>query len=57
MSRLSMKGKKKWAVALQDPTFKPYCDAYQRAVDKALDLAIDGKMTQAAIDDVRQSGR
>jgi hypothetical protein len=55
MSRLSMKGKKKWAVAFQDPAFKLSCDAYQKAVDKALDLAIDGKMNQQVIEELRKA--
>ena len=49
MSRLSLKGKKKWAVAFQDPRFAGACRAYQRAVDNALELAIDGKMKDGAI--------
>jgi hypothetical protein len=49
MSRLSLKGKKKWAVAFQDPRFAAACRAYQRTVDNALELATDGKMNDAAI--------
>ncbi len=49
MNRLSMKGKNKWAVFFQDTPYKRACDAYQRAVDHALDLAIDGKMKEEAL--------
>jgi hypothetical protein len=59
MSRLSLKGEKKWAVAFEDPQFGPYTRAYERAVDDALERAIDGKMNeetlkalQKAIDDL-----
>jgi hypothetical protein len=59
LSRLSLKGEKKWAVAFEDPQFGPYCRAYERAVDDALERAIDGKMNdetlkalQKAIDDL-----
>jgi hypothetical protein len=59
MNRLSMKGKNKWTSFFQDPRYKGVCDAYQRAVDHALDLAIDGKMevearraVEQAIDDL-----
>jgi hypothetical protein len=55
MNRLSMKGKKKWAVKFQDPSFRPICEAYQRAVENALDLAIDGKMKQEAITAVEKA--
>ncbi len=55
MSRLSLKGTKKWAVAFQDPHFASYRRAYQRAVDNALELAIEGKMTEQAIRDVEKA--
>jgi hypothetical protein len=55
MNRLSMKGKNKWAVFFQDPRYKRVCDAYQRAVDHALDLAIDGKMEEEALRAVEQA--
>jgi len=55
MDRLSLKTKKKWAVAFQDPQFTTLCQAYQRAVDNALDLAIESKMTQEAIDAVEKA--
>jgi len=51
MSRLSRKGKgnTKWAVAFRDPQFAEECRTYQRAVDNALELAIDGKWNDGAI--------
>ena len=44
LNRLSMK--KKWSVAFQDPRFKLWREAYERAVDDALELAMDGRMNQ-----------
>jgi len=44
MNRLSMK--KKWVVQFQNDRYKLLCQDYQRAVEHALDLAIDGKMKQ-----------
>lgn len=55
MNRLSLKGQNKWAVAFQDPPFAPYRQAYQRAVDDALDLAIEARMTHNAIDAVEKA--
>jgi hypothetical protein len=55
MNRLSLKSKKKWAVAFQDPQFTSLCQAFQHAVDNALDLAIDGKQTQDAIEAVQRA--
>jgi hypothetical protein len=55
MSRLQLKGQKKWAVAFQDPKFAPYCRAYELAVDDALDLAIVGKMTPEAIQAIQKA--
>ncbi len=52
MDRLSLKGKGKWSVALQDPKFEHEKKAYERALDKALGQAIDSKMQLAAIDEV-----
>src|SRR5262249_43115331 len=52
MERLSLKGKGKWTVALQDERFQREKKAYERALDKALELAIDGKMQISAIDGV-----
>jgi hypothetical protein len=52
MARLSLKGKGKWTVALQDDQFQREKRAYERALDKALEQAIDGKMQLAAIDEV-----
>jgi hypothetical protein len=55
MNRLSLKSRKKWAVAFQDPQFTSLCQVYQRAVDNALDLAIEGKQTQEAIEAVEKA--
>ena len=52
MDRLSLKGKGTWTVALQDPKFDLVKKAYARALDKALEQAIDGKMQIAAIEEV-----
>jgi hypothetical protein len=52
MARLSLKGKGKWTVALQDDQFQREKRAYERALDKALEQAIDGRMQLAAIDEV-----
>ena len=52
MNRLSLKSTKKWAVAFQDPEFTNLRQAYQRAVDNALELAIESKQTHEAIDAV-----
>jgi hypothetical protein len=49
MSRLNLKGEKKWAVAFEDPQFAIYCKAYENAADDALLLAADGKMTPEAL--------
>jgi hypothetical protein len=54
MNRLSMR-RKKWPVFFQDDTYKPARDAYQRAVDHGLDLAIDGKMEEEALRAVEQA--
>jgi signal recognition particle subunit SEC65 len=55
MSRLSLKGKKKWAVAFEDPKFALYCRSYERAVDDALDLAIDGRMNDNALKAIQKA--
>jgi hypothetical protein len=52
MDRLSLKGKGKWSVALQDDRFQREKRAYERALDKALEQATDGKMQIAAIEEV-----
>ena len=52
MDRLSLKGKGTWTVALQDPKFDLVKKAYARALDKALEQAIDGKMQISAIEEV-----
>jgi hypothetical protein len=55
MSRLSLKGEKKWAVVFQNAPFAPFCRAYERAVDDALDLAIEGKMKDEAIKAIQKA--
>jgi hypothetical protein len=47
MNRLSMK--KKWVVQFQNDRYRPLCEKYQRTVQSALDLALDGEMKQDAI--------
>jgi hypothetical protein len=57
MSRLLLKGKNKWVVAFKDPRFDSLRRAYERAVDDAMELAIDGKMTDEAIAAVQKAVR
>jgi len=52
MDRLAAKGKGTWPVALQDRKFDIVKRAYARALDKALEQAIDGKMQNSTIDDL-----
>jgi len=52
MDRLTLKGKGKWTVALQDDRFQREKKAYQRALDKALEEAIDGKMQIPTINEL-----
>jgi hypothetical protein len=52
MERLSVRGKHKWTVALQDDRFALVKKAYERALDKALEQAIDGRMQIPTIDGV-----
>jgi hypothetical protein len=42
-------------VAFQDPRFDNLRRAYEHAVDNALELAIDGKMKEKAIEDVEKA--
>jgi hypothetical protein len=56
MERLSLKGKGKWSVAFQDNRFQYVKNAYERALDKALEQAIDGKMQIAAIEELERKG-
>ena len=46
------RGRATWTVALQDTKFEHVKKAYARALDKALEQAIDGKMQISAIDEV-----
>ncbi len=52
MDRLSLKGKGKWTVAMQDRQFDREKKAYALALDKALEQAIDGKMQLATIEEL-----
>ena len=54
MGRLLLKGPKRWAVAFQGPEFNAFRETYQRAVDNALELAMDGQqgVTEQAIKDI-----
>ena len=52
MDRLSLKGKGKWPVALQDLRFEYVKKKYILALDKALEQAIDGRMQIPAIEEV-----
>jgi hypothetical protein len=53
MTRLLLKGHGKEPVTLRGPQFKLYLQAYERALDNAMEQAIDGKLTKPAIDDVQ----
>jgi hypothetical protein len=50
MDRLLLKGKRVWAVALQDDQFDIVKKQYAKALDKALEQAIDGRMQIPTID-------
>jgi hypothetical protein len=52
MERISLKGKGKWTVALQDDGFLFVKKAYELALDAALEQAIDGRMQLSAIEGV-----
>jgi hypothetical protein len=52
MDRITLKGKGTWTVALQDNKFDYVKKKYALALDKALEQAIDGKMQDAAIDEL-----
>jgi hypothetical protein len=55
MERLSPRGKAKWPVALQFPQFDLYRREYERAVDTALEQAIEGKARQESIDAIGEA--
>jgi hypothetical protein len=55
MSRLALKSTKKWAVEFQDPRYDQVREDYQSAVDAALDVAIDGKMTDGRLQALRRA--
>ncbi len=49
LQRLTARGKGKWPVAFQDDKYNPARKAYERAVDKAMDQMIDGKILPETI--------
>ena len=55
MRRLTMKGKGKWPVAFQDPAFAAECRAFDNAVNKALDEAMEGKAQLSTIRTVQDA--
>jgi len=55
MSRLSVKGKGKWPVALQDDAFASQRRNYERALDNTLEQAIEGKVSQKALKDLEDA--
>jgi hypothetical protein len=55
MSRLSPKGKGKWPVAFQDDAFALERRGYERALDNALEQAIEGKVSQKALKDLEDA--
>ncbi len=52
MDRITLKGKGTWTTGLQDQRFDYVKKAYARALDKALEQAIDGKMQIPTIDEL-----
>jgi hypothetical protein len=52
MNRLTVKGKGKWPVALQDDRFDRERRRYERAIDKALEQAVESKMQIPAIESI-----
>ena len=55
MERLSPRGKGKWPVALQFPQFDLYRREYERAVDTALEQAIEGRARQESLDAIGEA--
>jgi hypothetical protein len=49
MNRLTIKGKGKWPVAFQDKRFATELKEFERAVDEALEEAVDGKAQMSKI--------
>ena len=52
LERLTMRGKGQWVVAFQGSRFQPLKDAYERALDRALDESIGGKVDKGTIEAV-----
>jgi hypothetical protein len=55
MRRLTMKGKGKWPVAFQDPAFAAERRDFDKAVNKALDEAMEGKAQLSSIKKVQEA--
>jgi len=55
MNRLTIKGKGKWPVAFQDPRFASELRWFEKAVDTALDEAVDGKAQLSSIKEIQTS--
>jgi hypothetical protein len=55
MERLLPHARGKWPVALQDPRFDLYRRQYERAVDKALEEAIEGKARIETVDAIEKA--
>ncbi len=55
MNRLTIKGKGKWPVAFQDTRFANEIRSFERAVDTALDEAVDGKAQMRSIQEIQTS--
>ncbi len=53
MNRLTVKGKGKWPVAFQDPEFARELRWFEKAVDKALEEAVDGKAKLSSIKEIQ----
>ena len=55
MNRLTVKGKGKWPVAFQDKRFANELRSFEKAVDAALDEAVDGKQQLSSIREIQTS--
>jgi len=55
MNRLTIKGKGKWPVAFQDKRFASELRWFEKAVDTALDQAVDGKAQLSSIKEIQTS--
>ena len=55
LQHLTARGKGKWPVAFQMEAYAPYVNAYERAIDKALDEMMDGKVYNTTITEYDQA--